>query len=270
MSKEDGINALRDIGKTLSEGVSKNPLAASIPLVLVIVGIVVIVFCIKEQHSFYALKGFFILAMLAIFMLSIAMIFNIGLVSQKDKIKRVSPTSSEEGEQGLNLFDNLNINTRQNLKAILQNAVSDVSSKLEISSLLVRSNIFILGGDNILRIAEDLYYNMLKQDELTISMPPGYGSTGRCFSTSRPNIAILSEDWGGNIIEDNELRKAHPDLRWIFSIPIIIGQGLNPIGILNVDGLEESRSEDEIKETLSDLLRWSGLIATTLLYKESQ
>ena len=92
-------------------------------------------------------------------------------------------------------------------------------------------------------------------------MPVGYGSTGRCFKSNKPNIALFREDWGCDLIEDEEQKKVDPDLRWIISIPILGGSnGVRTIWVLNVDGIKDKKGEDELQQALNSLVYWSHLI----------
>lgn len=107
---------------------------------------------------------------------------------------------------------------------------------------------------------------MNRVEELTISMPVGYGSAGICFDTGKPNIAVFRENWGSAVIAAPELSKVHPDLRWIVSVPVLIttGAGAKPFWVLNVDGLNERKTETQLQPVVPNLFKWSQLISLIL------
>ena len=139
----------------------------------------------------------------------------------------------------------------------------------------VRSNIFTLGEDGKLRILGSFHLNMgggtVGDQELTISIPNGLLSSGRAFKYARPVLSIKGEDgkWPyAYDIEDtypelqDEVRKAHPDLKWITSMPIPYQVRRFELvsGVLNIDGLEDPPSTNALRALLVDLSTAAALI----------
>jgi hypothetical protein len=179
-----------------------------------------------------------------------------GQMSHKEKMDKESPAL-------FNLLTDLRPDQRTKIQSILRSAAEEVAKSLEIPYEYVRANVF--GKDNNrLRIVDGLTHNMTRNEELTISMPIGYGSTGRCFENCRPNIAIFHGDWGKDVIEDKELRKVHPDLRWIISFPIPDKNKNQSIGVLNIDGLNKTFTESELEQAFRSLTWWSQLVLTSI------
>ena len=140
----------------------------------------------------------------------------------------------------------------------------------------VRSNIFTLNEDNILRIFSDFCLNMeaplVGIDEKNIGIPNGCLSTGWSFKYYLP---VLSEkkngEWPYQEAENDEIKeklknetmKAHPDLNWIVSMPI--PYQVEPVklvcAVLNIDGLQEIKNDNALKKLLPDISTAAALIA---------
>lgn len=255
-------DALRDIGKPLAEGVAKNPYLAALVLIVVIGAIVAIAFApvATALLATIALIIFFVLALIAV--AAIIYLFRAGLRSQKEQIRRYAGGRIEVNGNTIDLAKGLTHSQKQHILRALEGAAGDVADLLNVPLDLVRSNLFGVDDQNRMRMLPELVFQMNREEELTISMPAGYGSSGRCFQSGKPNIAILREGWGADVIEDAELRKVHPDLQWIISAPIFAGDdGLRPVWVLNVDGLQEKRGEDALQKTLTRLPYWSQAIS---------
>lgn len=160
--------------------------------------------------------------------------------------------------------------TKQVMKALLERAKSVL--KLE----LVRSNIFTLHRDGKLRILDGFHLNMegpmLGPDELTITIPNGFLTSGRSHKYFRAVLSIISEEgkWpyatdteGTNPELQSEVQKAHPDLKWIISIPI--PYQIQPFklvcGVLNIDGLGSVPTLEQMRRLLTDQSTAATLIA---------
>ncbi|MBI3285531.1 MAG: hypothetical protein HYZ65_11895 [Burkholderiales bacterium] len=110
------------------------------------------------------------------------------------------------------------------------------------------------------------------REELTISIPTGFFSSGRAFKYFRPVLSVKGKDgkWPYAFDIDAkkpefepEIRKAHPDLKWIVSMPI--PYQVQPFkltcGVLNVDGLEGDLTPDQLRVLLTDMSTAAALIA---------
>lgn len=251
---------LGDIGKVLADAIKDQPFVASIILIFVIVTLGSIGFAIVLKSDILI----FLFFLFAIFVtIMIYRMFKNQVDKQKEKIL-LSGELNEDFRTSVNtveLIDKLSVTQIDNIRTALGGAANDIAQTLNLPSDIVRANLFGIDDTNRALIIKELTHNMTYADEFTISMPVGYGSTGRCFSSGKPNIAIFREGWGKDAIEDQELRKVHPDLQWIISVPILVtGNGLKVIWVMNVDGLRERRNEEELKNELSRLFYWSQLI----------
>jgi hypothetical protein len=252
---------LSDIGKILAKALT--PQLAAVVLVLLIAAVVIIVAIISGiKEAFYSILAFLIFAL---FLTIVIIIMEIR--EQRQKIRAPRGEKLIMGNDTVSLIDRLTTEQKQDILNVLSGAAKDVADTLGISIELVRSNLFGVASDRMMRMLKDLTFNMNREEELTISMPVGYGSTGRCLKTKKPNIAIFREGWGENVIDGDELSKVHPDLQWIISVPVPPGGDTPPIWVLNVDGLKERFGEEKLRDALHPLFFWSQMIY--LIVKES-
>lgn len=160
--------------------------------------------------------------------------------------------------------------TRQIMSALLERA------RRVLGLEVLRSNIFVLREDGKLRILDGLHLNMkgrtLDDRELTIAIPNGLLSSGWAFKYFRPVLSVKGENgkWpyafdaeANNLELEAEIQKAHPDLKWIVSMPI--PYQIRPFrltcGVLNVDGLEGLPTREQLGALLADLSTAAALIA---------
>lgn len=252
-SKSSFFGVLNDIGKILANALIRMPFIAAVVLVLIIVAVPTIVAIIRGF-----IEAFYAFLVLAFFI--VVGVFLIEVRAERGKIR--APFGEKLGmEDNTVIANQLSDEQKQDILAVLRGAAQDVADELHIPLNLIRSNVFGVDNKRRMRMLRELTFNMNREEELSISMPAGYGSTGRCFKSGKPNIAILREGWGENIIEGEELCKVHPELQWIISVPIPPGGDKEqPIWVLNVDGLSERRGEGELRRALGRLFSWSQLI----------
>ena len=163
------------------------------------------------------------------------------------------------------LIQRLTTTQRQNIVKLLHGATTDVSEVLGLPQDLVRSSLFEMTDDKRVRIISALTFNMNQEEELTISMPGGCGSTGRCFESGQPHIAIFSEGWSEDDLEEPEFLKMHPNLRWIISVPVVAKErALLPKWVLNVDGLQTRKEEYELRIALGQIFGWSQMVSSVI------
>lgn len=245
-----------DVAKILADSISGYPYLAFIVLVILIAAIAV------TTGAGSAAMLFFLLVVLVavgggVYLLIVS---TIGRQKQMNKaIAAESTTLPGPGE----LIELLSPEEKRNILEVMDAARNAVSQQLDLDVGHVRSNVFALGAGNTLAMVKELTLNMERQEELTITMPVGYGSTGKCFARREPGIAVFKEGWGEFAIADPELRKAHPDLQWIISIPIFlrIRNEKVPIWILNIDGLIDRRSEGQLSGAIPAILPFAQLLA---------
>lgn len=136
---------------------------------------------------------------------------------------------------------------------------------------LVRSNIFTLCEDGRLRILNSFHLNMegcmVAEHELEIRIPDGFLSSGWAHKYFRPVLSMKKDGEWPHTEDSKELQqeiaKAHPDLQWILSMPI--PYKVKPFklvcGVLNIDGLGNTPSKEQIMVLLADLSTTVGLIS---------
>lgn len=257
------LESLHGIGVILARGIGGNPYLSTIALICVVFAFIA---CVWGGEAIFFAFLLFAFAIALAFVLAFK-----GKDLQEKEVQREEDLQELQnrltatvnvGNSTIDLADKLDDSQKKGIRQILKDATRQVASELKIPEKLVRSNLFGLDDHRQLKMLHDLTYNMNREEELTISMPVGYGSTGRCFEERRPNIAVFDKDWGKNLLADKELRKVHPDLRWIISIPVPFDEHIEvqPIWVLNVDGLEEGRSEHEIQRALGQLIIRSSII----------
>lgn len=146
---------------------------------------------------------------------------------------------------------------QKGIRNVLDISSTIIAGKVGVARDNVRANVMIL--DHLakalyipegLAFREDRFHtNSLGERELDIRIPLGKGCAGSAFSERKLTTAVFQPGWSTHPIPDDELRKAHPDLRWITSTPIPdlddpLKFGL--CGVLNVDCLNEVKTEAEM------------------------
>jgi len=245
---------LREIGREIANTLS-NSFVSSVNLVSAIVTI--------YMAGKGAVFGLFLVVTLTLFA-------NIMLANKNfwKRIKQFFTKSKIETISKNNPMNKLNDNQRKDIIGTMNEATKAVAKSLEINPRLIRSNLFFVDENSRMRMIKELTVNMNRKEELTITMPVGYGCVGRCFQSRKPNIAILTEDsrteilWGENMVEELELRKCHPDLQWIISCPILRleNKQYQSLLVMNVDCLQERRKKEELEKALSELFTWAQML----------
>jgi len=246
--------ALGSIGKKLATALEDQPVLAALLLVGVIGAIALLAIGIFSQSSTAIIAFFLLLAMIVVF---------IFVLARQPQTLRGPVAHSTP----MDLARNLSQEDRDEIRGALQGAAESVAAALGVGAASVRSNLFALDTDGRLRIVPELTYNMKRADELTISMPIGYGSNGRAYKSKKPNYALFETDWDVNAIEEEELAKVDPALRWIISVPIL-GKSRVPIWIFNIDGME-GRDETHLRQVLSEVLYWVEVVSLIAMRVES-
>ncbi len=153
---------------------------------------------------------------------------------------------------------------RWELTNLLDVTCQVVATRLNIGQQLVRSNIFVPDEARRLRIPDGLTHNMWNAAEQTVTIMPGTGCCGVAFERREQTVAVMRADWGKHTLPGTELAKVDPRLKWIVSTPIpdpdIAGAVL---GVFNVDGLVQSKTQDDLEPILDDLLVAAQLLAVS-------
>jgi hypothetical protein len=227
---------------------------------LVLILLIIALFASILLKLWYVTLTFMIL--LISFFLVIVFLIIYEVARQRKQIRNIGSIKYNMTGNTLKLANQLAPVQKAQIRDSLRLAVYDAAEALEIDAKLLRSNLFGKDEQNNMRMILDFTFNMNWREEYTISMPVGYGSTGRCFTNGEPNIAILREDWGKDSIEDEQLKKIHPDLRWIISMPVYIGDDKShPFWVMNVDGLKVGLNESRLDVSLKQLFNWSKIIS---------
>lgn len=249
---------LGEIAMILAKALQRTAYVAAIVLLVVVEAIVALV--TESTIALVALVATILVAVLGMFFLE--------LKDQKRQLRRRGP-NLETPEIPLHgdtiaLAKELDPSDKVLMADAVKRAAKASAAVLEVPEALVRANVFGLGPDGVLRQIPEFGYHMDRKEELTVKMVVGEGSSGRAFSTRRPNIALFEKDWGSNAIADEELRKVHPDLRWIVSMPVLFGSPARPVWVLNVDGIEEAQDTEALTKVVQQLYQWSRIISLVL------
>lgn len=157
----------------------------------------------------------------------------------------------------------LSEDTKSRLLALLSKAAKDVADEQHLPPARVRAAVFYKAGD-VLRIIPGVDWNMNDSAEREIEIGIGEGSAGRAFKTGQPNLAIYHRARSDSSILDRRQRSlVDPRLKWIISIPIL-GPDKENIGVLNVDGLETERTEEDLARSVGGVIHWAQLAGYVL------
>lgn len=104
----------------------------------------------------------------------------------------------------------------------------------------VRVNLFA-PIDGALRIVPGAVDNMTYAPELDLKIEPNHGATGSAFQAGNPCIVVKrGPTWTGNNLPGDELDKINPALKWVVSLPVKSKSRGTVVGIINVDGLDNT------------------------------
>ena len=92
-------------------------------------------------------------------------------------------TEDKLKDNAIRFANQLNDVQKQDIIKILGGVAKDVAEELNIPLNLIRSNLFGIDSQGRMRMLREMTFNMDREEEFTISMPVGYGSTGRCFQS---------------------------------------------------------------------------------------
>jgi hypothetical protein len=169
----------------------------------------------------------------------------------------VTPSMTATADLAKRLTEHERSDTRELLKI----ATETVAQKLSVSPTHVRANLFGRLRNGRLGILPGLCYNMDKEPELALEIDLGRGSTGLCFSCVEPHLATFDDGWAADALNDEGMTKIHPDLRWIASIPVTTGKPPQAVWVLNVDGIVEAQSKEQLRDVPLDLVNYGQALA---------
>lgn len=160
--------------------------------------------------------------------------------------------------------------TREGAKKIiapyLATACRAIAQATGVSEQDVRSNIFTPDRRGVLKIVRGLHYNMDDRPvELGIEIPKGYGASGSAFEQGVAVVARAKGGWGKHTLSEKQMRKAHPDLKWILSFPLAKPNGGGEIvGVFNVDCLREDRTKGQLRPAIDEMAYWAKRIVDAM------
>ena len=254
-------NALRDVAVALSDGFRNSPGLSALVLLFLLVAVVAGI-ALYFVSSLVGLVVF--LAFLVVGVIFAAMVYRRSI---EQSAERFGVVKEVRAMNTLAYGDRLSSEQREIVGGLLESMAAGIADDLDIDPSSVRANVFGIGDDGRLHIVPGLTWNMAPGKELSVAMSAGSGSTGRCFATGVPNIAMrraTGAGWGADILPTSEMEKLHRDLSWIVSIPIVIGHSdARPVWILNADGLvpvEQSR----LNAIAPSLLYWAEALSLIL------
>lgn len=147
------------------------------------------------------------------------------------------------------------------VKDVLQTAVSDVAKDLELPDGLVRGVIFNLAADGSARIADELAVNFDGTDA-ELELLANEMGVGELVRTRAPVVTVF-DDLPADAQEPSKRQLINPALRWIIAVPIGTTHG-DPLWVLSIDGLVESRSEPQLESAVARLLYYRELLELLL------
>lgn len=257
--EKEESSPVTEVFTAIGLGISRSAILCAVVAVLIVAGY----FLTNPQMGSWRLAAFLALLFVALIALLI-FLFKRGTGEQKQEVRKTLELPVKVTANTLELATRLPQDAKDIIRQALKGAASDTAQKLSLPENLVRANIFGVDNHKTMRIIPGFTYNMNRPEELTVAIPVGYGSTGISFAQENPHVAVFRKDWGKSVIADHELKKVHPELRWIISIPVVLtaeSGETEAVWTLNVDGLTEQKTEKQLECAVPDLLRYSGLIS---------
>jgi hypothetical protein len=149
------------------------------------------------------------------------------------------------------------------IKDMLRTAVGDVAKDQDLPDGLVRGAIFSWTNDRSITIVDDLAVNY-EGDNAYIQFLPGETDVGDVFSSHSPVVTVFDDSASEAAGQYAERRKViNTPVRWIIALPIGLADG-DPLWALSVDGLVESRSEEQLESSVARLLYYRELLELLL------
>lgn len=255
-------NALRDVAVALASGFRDSPGLSALVLLFLIAA------CVTGLALYFVATNVGLLVvLLAFFVVTLVVAGLVYKRSNEQSARRFATVKDPESSNTLSYAELLTAEQKEIVGSMLQSMVAGLAQDLQIDPSKVRANIFGIGDDGRLHIVPDLTRNMTPGSELSVSMAIGSGSTGRCFFTRAPIIAVrqaTGDGWGADILPASEMDKLHQDLSWIVSVPVVVGDAdAMPVWVLNADGLVTVQ-KDRLDTIAPTLLYWAEALSLIL------
>jgi hypothetical protein len=146
---------------------------------------------------------------------------------------------------------------------VLRSAVEDVASDQELADGFVTGAIFAPAPDGSLEILEGQTVN-LEGPESGLRVRPGETGVGEAIRASNPVVTVFRSPLEESTIQDPEQRgRINPALRWIIAVPIL-AEDDNPVWVLSIAGLVETRTADQLQSSVGHLLYYREFLELLL------
>jgi len=169
------------------------------------------------------------------------------------------------------------------LGEIRQDAADQIREKNSgIPDDKIRANIFLLAqvqggsadGKWKLVIPKDLSINMNHPPERQLQFSVGQGASGVSFRDGTFQLTRRQTtgegDWDRKFQMTTQLdEQIHKNLKWIVSLPLLMPNTMNALGVLNIDGLEDVTDDNLLYGIASRLGDKVDVIAKTLSLQPS-
>lgn len=259
----NGYGALGSIGRELAKRVSQEVNAVLLLLDVILAIVAIAGFSTGTSSALYVLIPF----------AALTAIVAIRRSGQKQLIREIeAPKTTRAKSSGSYavtstsaIASKATAKEKNEIVGLLGTATKIASRTLSMKPEHVRSNIFGRTPDGSLKIIDGLTFNMGDPSgELELELPLGVGSTGRAFSLAKPNVATFEDGWAADVLDAPDMRRIHPQLRWIISIPVTAGNPPVSVWVLNVDGIIEKRPREQVKDALPDLVNVGQMLAVVV------
>lgn len=238
-------------------------LASGLVIIAIVAGVALVAVSSTKDSSFLLIVGVFFIAIAIIY--TIIVLIPLAIRNRNDRRIEQNPLPATDSTVQLETL--LSDAQHDTVCAAVKAAAESSAAKLGLRQEIVRGNIFGRTDDNVLRIMPGFSHNMNNPTETTVRMRVGEGSTGRSWASRLPNIALRpTASDGPDALDVEQTRRVEPSLRWVVSVPVFAsdGPGGEPTWILNVDGLQEEKTLEELETLVGSLLRWAESVSRVL------
>ncbi len=284
------LRSLQEAGRVVRDGIGNAPREQVgfivISFLALVIAIVVSLALIREEE--YVLGGVLASIALAPLLFGMWCISRMSKVPSEPKLSRQAKEGSTENWLRVTVKARIGQIMPQEL-ALQVRAIRD-RAQTRYSALLrkrksppsqmdpdrVRVNVFLPDTGDVgegevcaLFIPPDLHTGMRNEDERGMTFRPNQGVTGRVFTRQEPigtRRTSATEEWEWIYLEGNpglgdrkfqltqsQMRQIDENLRWIVSFPltVTIAGKQETVGVLNIDGLSEVLTPEEMQTIYS-------------------
>ncbi|MDQ1713043.1 MAG: hypothetical protein QOE45_2493 [Frankiaceae bacterium] len=236
------------------------PLAPNVPkrtagIILVVVFAMVVIMGVAAL-----LTGVALLAVVA----AVVMLAVLGVSGSVRILKGPgSPPKAPADPETLSLAYRLDDSQHDAVCEIVEHAVDDVAGALRTPRAKLRGNVFGCDGHGTLRIMPAYDHNMTHKKERNVSMRIGQGNNGLAWASGGVHVAVRPSEGGSSALPLNQTKRIPADLSWIISAPACT-QLSKPTWVLNVDGLDDPRTQRQLGAAIGPVVLWAEQLALVL------